>query len=219
MTEDLRTFRDLEEKCFPKGLTWRKRKAYLSKTLHLGKMKRRLSASHPLRWTLTWRKRRNFIQARPQPSPVVTIAASARFCRLRRYRSVRGRHFMRIKFRHAGPQWVRWLVRRKDPQRQQYQEWLGTVAPLLSGGSKGRRQTRTTDASQDGLASALSQFLANWTKEQEPSGQRTSGNKVVPQRHVDKDHQLARRLIAILKECLNQNYSDKTSCSKGDART
>ena len=136
-TEDLKTLRDLRTTYVPRGLKWRKRKDYLSQALHLGNKKRRHSATHPIRWTLTWRKRRNLIPARAQSSSVVKLAASARVCRLRRYRSVRGRHFMRIKFRHAGPQWVRWLVRQKVTQNEQYQKWLRTIAPLLLGDSLG----------------------------------------------------------------------------------
>ena len=85
-------------------------------------------------------------------------------------------------------------------------ELRGGAAGLAARKRKQQEQQSTPESG--GLAGALTSFLQNWNAQQTNNGQNHAGRQTTNQQ-TRNEQNLARSLIQILKQCLNQGCSDQ----------
>ena len=122
------------------------------------------------------------------------LACAARRCKKRRYRQVRGKVLMGRSLTRSGPFKSTWLFQTNRKPRNV--AWVQQVAQELKGG-KGKRKQENPET----LAETLTGVLSSWKDQQTVKKQRPSHQQA-------EDQRLAKRLLTMLKTCLNQGYSD-----------
>ena len=152
-----------------------------------------------------------------RPFPSGAIGLKARKCAGRRYRAVRGSHFLRPVFRRGPRQvWAIPLQRqgryvRSAPgwdAKTSYISWLSAVSDELKGGVASDAGPPTC------LAEALTSVLQQWEFQDHPQPQTQKATTYRSDTCKSQDGALAKHLIAMLKVCLNKQESDQEIARK-----
>ena len=171
------------------------------KQLRLARNKRKIR----LRDKLTKRCNRHRLETQMWSRQFSCLVLACRMCAGARRKRSRGRHFLRPKVvRLPEKAWALKVGLQLTPQHQCYASWLQDRYHLLRGGSR-RKKQRPQEGPAEGpsLAQTLSNVLDGWAKRQQQQRKENISND------TSQDGLLARKLMAVLKQCLNKNCSDQ----------